>query len=124
MSSKNPNLQNIPVRPESKGDIRKAFVARDKYSIVSLDYSQIEFKLAGILADDKGLLKILNEGGDVHTRVANKMFGKKDISKDERNKAKAITYGILYGMGVSALQKNLTRNSEDKVTREESQKTL
>lgn len=107
MSSKNPNLQNIPVRSDRGGDIRKAFVAKEGHLLVSLDYSQIEFRVAGILAKDKELLEILESGKDVHTQVAEKMFKVSAVDKDQRNKAKTITYGILYGMGVNALRRNL-----------------
>lgn len=117
MSSQEPNLQNIPVKTELGRRIRDAFVASSGYKLVAFDYSQIELRLAAILSGDEKMIEIFKQGQDVHSGVASYMFGvpQEEITKEQRNKAKVINFGILYGMGVSALQKNL------KVDRKEAQ---
>ncbi len=117
MASQEPNIQNIPVKSELGRRIRDAFVAKDGCKLVSIDYSQIELRLAAILSGDEKLIEIFKNGEDVHSGVASYMFGipQDQITKEQRNKAKVINFGILYGMGVSALQKNL------KVERKEAQ---
>jgi DNA polymerase-1 len=108
-SSNNPNLQNIPVRSGYGHDIRRAFVAPKDTYFVACDYSQIELRVAAILSQDERLLKIFQEGKDVHAGVASFVFGvdEKDVTKDQRRKAKVINFGIIYGMGVVALKKSL-----------------
>jgi DNA polymerase I len=117
MASHDPNLQNIPVKTELGRRIRDAFVAEKGKKLVSFDYSQIELRLAAMLSEDPKLLEIFRNGEDVHAGVAMRVFGVKadDVTKGMRTKAKTINFGILYGMGVSALQKNL------KVDRKEAQ---
>ncbi len=108
-ASLNPNLQNIPIRTEAGRMIRKGMVAGDGNCLISLDYSQIELRIMAILSGDKELIKIFNEGIDVHTGVASRVFGvaPEEVTKEMRRRAKIINFGIIYGMGVSALQKNL-----------------
>ena len=117
MASHDPNLQNIPVKTELGRRIRDAFVAEKGKKLVSFDYSQIELRLAAMLSEDPKLLEIFRNGEDVHAGVAMRVFGVPagEITKLMRTKAKTINFGILYGMGVSALQKNL------KVDRKEAQ---
>lgn len=117
MASQEPGLQNIPIRSELGRRIRDAFVAKSGCKFVSVDYSQIELRLAAIMSGDEKLIEIFKNGEDVHAGVASYMFGipQDQITKEQRNKAKVINFGILYGMGVSALQKNL------KVERKEAQ---
>jgi DNA polymerase-1 len=117
MSSQEPNIQNIPVKSELGRRIRDAFVSKSGHKLVAIDYSQIELRLAAILSGDEKLIEIFKNGEDVHSGVASYMFGipQEEITKTQRNKAKVINFGILYGMGVSALQKNL------KVSRAEAQ---
>lgn len=114
MASQNPNLQNIPIRTEESKAIRKAFVASPGYSIVSIDYSQIELRIAAILSGDSNLVEIFNRGEDVHTGVAVRVFGVKpeEVTSEMRRKAKVINFGILYGMGVNALRGNLGEGTE------------
>ena len=100
MGSNNPNLQNIPIKSALGRAIRTAFVAEKGFKLLSLDYSQIELRLAAILSGDKKLIEIFKNGEDVHKAVAEKIG-------IERWQAKAINFGILYGMGVTALQANL-----------------
>ena len=109
MSSKDPNLQNIPARSEEGRAIRKAFVAEDGYSLVAIDYSQIELRIAAILSGDANLVDIFKRGEDVHKGVALRVFGvnEEDVTENMRRQAKVINFGILYGMGVNALRQNL-----------------
>ncbi len=109
MATTNPSLQNIPVKTEEGKLIRRAFVAGEGMSILSIDYSQIELRLAAMLSGDSKLTEIFNEGQDVHTAVAAQVFGvsEKEVTSDMRRRAKVINFGILYGMGVNALRQNL-----------------
>lgn len=122
MASRDPNLQNIPVRTEESKAIRKGFVAEEGYTIVSIDYSQIELRIAAILSGDEKMIEIFKNGEDVHSGVASRVFGvsQKDVTSDMRRKAKIINFGILYGMGVNALKANLGEGT----TREEAQEFL
>jgi DNA polymerase-1 len=109
LSSNEPNLQNIPVRTEFGRLIRGAFVAPPGHVILSADYSQIELRVLAHLAQDPELLEAFRSGGDVHARTAALVFGKPqaDVTPDERRAAKTINFGVLYGMGDSALAKQL-----------------
>ncbi len=122
MSTEKPGLQNIPVKTEESRAIRKAFIAAPGYSIVSIDYSQIELRIAAILSHDAKLVDIFKRGEDVHTGVAVRVFGvnAEEVTKEMRRKAKVINFGILYGMGVNALRANLGEGT----TREEAQEFL
>ena len=122
VSSKDPNLQNIPVRTDESKAIRKAFLAQDGWSIVSIDYSQIELRIAAILSGDQKLIEIFKNNEDVHSGVASRVFGvpQNEVTSDMRRKAKVINFGILYGMGVTALRGNLGEST----TREEAQEFL
>ncbi len=114
-SSNNPNLQNIPVKTEKGKNIRHAFVSEEGYSLVSFDYSQIELRIAALLSQDTFFIKTFQEGKDIHSAVAMKVFGvsEDDVTSDMRRKAKVINFGILYGMGVTALSQNLGSNRKD-----------
>ncbi len=109
LSSKNPNLQNIPVGTEKGKKIREAFIAEKGRVLMSFDYSQIELRIAAFLSGDEKLINAFKNGADIHTAVAAEVFGVKpaEVDKEQRRRAKVINFGILYGMGVSALQKNL-----------------
>ncbi|MEK7646326.1 MAG: DNA polymerase [Patescibacteria group bacterium] len=109
MASLDPNLQNIPVKSELGKAIRKAFVAEKGFALVSLDYSQIELRIAAFLSKDQTLIDIFKNGTDVHTSVASSVFKVPltEVTSDMRRKAKVINFGILYGMGVMALKQNL-----------------
>jgi DNA polymerase-1 len=109
MGSKDPNLQNIPVRTKESVAIRRAFVADDGFTMVGIDYSQIELRIAAIMSHDSKLVDIFNRGEDVHTGVAVRVFGVNadEVTSEMRRKAKVINFGILYGMGVNALRTNL-----------------
>lgn len=115
MASQNPNLQNIPIKSELGRAIRHAFVAAAGTTLVSFDYSQIELRLAAILSGDKGLMEIFKQGRDVHTEVAARVFGvsPQNVDYEQRRRAKVINFGILYGMGVNALQQSLGTARKD-----------
>jgi DNA polymerase I len=118
MASKDPGVQNIPIKTELGRAIRHAFVAKKGFKLCAFDYSQIELRIASILSGDEKLQEIFKSGEDVHTGVASQVFGVpiNEVTKDMRRKAKTINFGILYGMGVNALKTNLQS------TREEAQK--
>ncbi len=109
MASQNPGIQNIPIRTEEGRAIRKAFVAEKGFKLVSIDYSQIELRIAAFLSGDEKMIEIFKSGEDVHRGVASKVFGVKpeEVTADMRRRAKVINFGILYGMGVNALRTNL-----------------
>lgn len=109
MASENPNLQNIPIESDRGKRIRQAFISPKDSSLVSLDYSQIELRIAAILSGDKNLINIFKNGKDIHSAVAAQVFKvqEEEVTKEMRRQAKVINFGILYGMGVSALQANL-----------------
>jgi DNA polymerase-1 len=115
MSSENPNLQNIPHHSELGLRIRNAFVAEPEFSLVALDYSQIELRIAAFLSDDKELINIFKAGKDIHTAVAAAVFNVPldKVDREMRRRAKVINFGVMYGMGVSALQKNLGSDRKD-----------
>ena len=112
MSSKNPNIQNIPTRGEYGKKIRECFISRENSSLVSFDYSQIELRVAAIMSQDKKFLEIFINDKDIHSEVAKDIFGKEDAYT--RRKAKAINFGILYGMGATSLRKSLNEGSSEK----------
>jgi DNA polymerase I len=109
LSSADPNLQNIPVRTELGREIRAAFVAPPGHVILSADYSQIELRVLAHLSRDPELVDAFTSGGDVHQRTAALMFDKPrdEVTADERRAAKTINFGVIYGMGDSALAKQL-----------------
>lgn len=115
MASQNPGLQNIPIRTDRGRAIRHAFVPRDGFTLVGLDYSQIELRLAAILSGDEKLIEIFKSGRDVHTEVAAAVFKVKpeDVDREMRRRAKIINFGILYGMGVNALKTQLGTSAAD-----------
>ncbi len=118
MSSQDPNIQNIPIKSENGRRIRNAFVAAKNKRLLAFDYSQMELRLAAIFSDDEKLLESFRSGNDIHSSVASFVFKvpQNEVTKAMRAKAKTINFGILYGMGVVALQKNL------KTDRKEAQK--
>jgi len=109
LSSSDPNLQNIPIRTEEGRKIRQAFVARPGYRIVAADYSQIELRIMAHLSEDKGLLEAFAEGRDIHTATAAEVFGTslEKVTADQRRSAKAINFGLIYGMSAWGLARQL-----------------
>jgi DNA polymerase I len=122
MASRDPGLQNIPIRTNESRAIRRAFVAEAGFTMVSIDYSQIELRIAAILSGDQKMIEIFRRGEDVHTGVAVRVFGvsAEEVTSEMRRKAKVINFGILYGMGVNALRQNLGPDT----SREEAQSFL
>jgi DNA polymerase-1 len=109
LSSSDPNLQNIPIRTEEGRRIRQAFIAPPGYRIVAADYSQIELRIMAHLSADPGLLKAFKDGLDVHRATAAEVFevGLEEVSGDQRRKAKAINFGLIYGMSAFGLARQL-----------------
>jgi len=109
ISSTDPNLQNIPVRTEEGRRIRQAFIAPPGWKVMAADYSQIELRIMAHLSGDEGLLKAFHEGGDVHRATAAEVFGLKpeDVTANQRRAAKAINFGLMYGMSAFGLARQL-----------------
>ncbi|MDV6320261.1 DNA polymerase I [Chromohalobacter sp. HP20-39] len=109
LSSSDPNLQNIPIRTDEGRKIRQAFVARPGYRIVAADYSQIELRIMAHLSGDKGLLEAFAEGRDIHTATAAEVFGVAldAVNGEQRRSAKAINFGLIYGMSAWGLGRQL-----------------
>jgi DNA polymerase-1 len=109
LSSSDPNLQNIPVRTEDGRKIREAFIAPPGRKILSFDYSQIELRIMAHLSDDAGLLAAFGSGQDVHRATAAEVFGVPlaEVSADQRRAAKAINFGLMYGMSAFGLARQL-----------------
>jgi len=109
LSSSDPNLQNIPIRTEEGRKIRQAFIARPGYRIVAADYSQIELRIMAHLSEDRGLLDAFAEGRDIHAATAAEVFGVplEKVSGDQRRSAKAINFGLIYGMSAWGLGRQL-----------------
>ena len=109
LSSSEPNLQNIPIRTEEGRRIRKAFIAPARFTLVAADYSQIELRIMAHLSKDSGLLSAFNEDKDVHTATAAEVFevDQSAVSGEQRREAKAINFGLIYGMSAFGLAKQL-----------------
>ncbi len=109
MACADPNLQNIPVKDERGRAIRRGFVAPAGKKLLALDYSQVELRLAAILSGEEKLTTAFRDGRDIHAEVASQTFGKPaaEVTKEDRRRAKVINFGILYGMGVTALARQL-----------------
>ena len=109
LSSKDPNLQNIPIRGEEGGEIRKAFIAPKGKIILGADYSQIELRIMAHLANDPGLKKAFTEGLDIHALTASKIFKipVQEVTKQQRNVGKTMNFATLYGQGPHALSRQL-----------------
>ena len=105
LSSSNPNLQNIPIRTEFSRQIRKAFIPKDNWLLVSADYSQIELRILTNLSQEPVLLEAYQNGQDVHKVTAKLLFDKEDITPEERNLGKIINFGVIYGMGAKRFAK-------------------
>lgn len=110
LSSTDPNLQNIPIRTEEGRRVRKAFIARPGFKIVAADYSQIELRIMAHLSGDKGLLDAFAQGKDIHKATAAEVFSVPldKVTADQRRSAKAINFGLIYGMSAFGLSRQLS----------------
>lgn len=116
LSSNNPNLQNIPIRTEDGEKIRKTFISKSGYSFIGADYSQIELRILAEYANVSKFIENFNNGLDIHTETAKKVFNTNEITKEMRRIAKAINFSIVYGTTSFGLAKRLnTSNSEAKI---------
>ncbi|WP_419769831.1 MAG: DNA polymerase I [Candidatus Marinarcus sp.] len=106
LSSKNPNLQNIPVKSEAGKAIRNGFIASENKILIGIDYSQIELRLLAHFSKDKALVEAFQKGLDIHMQTAIKIFGEEEAAS-KRNIAKSINFGLLYGMGSKKLGETL-----------------
>ncbi|MBE1300368.1 MAG: DNA polymerase I [Alteromonadaceae bacterium] len=109
LSSTDPNLQNIPIKNEAGRSIRKAFIAPEGYKLVAADYSQIELRIMAHLSGDKGLLNAFSQGQDIHKATAAEVFSVplEEVTVEQRRKAKAINFGLIYGMSAFGLSRQL-----------------
>lgn len=109
ISSTDPNLQNIPVRTEEGRRIRQAFIAPEGWRVMAADYSQIELRIMAHLSGDEGLLRAFHEGGDIHRATAAEVFGLEPdaVTSNQRRAAKAINFGLMYGMSAFGLARQL-----------------
>lgn len=117
LSSSDPNLQNIPVRTQEGKIIRRAFIAKPNYRLVSADYSQVELRIMAHLSEDPRLIDAFLNHQDIHQATASEIFGvsMKEVSAEQRRQAKAINFGLIYGMSAFGLAKQLN------ITRQEAQ---
>lgn len=109
LSSSDPNLQNIPIRNEEGRRIRQAFIAREGFTVVASDYSQIELRIMAHLSQDQGLINAFTQGKDIHRSTAAEIFGVAldEVTSEQRRNAKAINFGLIYGMSAFGLSRQL-----------------
>jgi len=118
LSSKNPNLQNIPTRSKLGRRVREGFIAEGGYRLLSIDYSQIELRFLAHYSKDSTLIDSFERGVDIHTLTASKLFGD-ELAEEKRYFAKSINFGILYGMGANKLsgELNISKRRLERLSR-------
>lgn len=122
LSSDNPNMQNIPIKTELGRELRKVFIPTDGFTFIDADYSQIELRLLAIISKDEKLIKAYSKGNDVHTITASEVFGVPidKVTSNLRRKAKAVNFGIIYGMSSFGLSEDLhidTKEARDYINK-------
>lgn len=115
LSSENPNLQNIPIKTDIGREFRKVFIPRDEYIFVDADYSQIELRVLAIMSNDSTLIEAYNTGVDVHTVTASQVFNVPidKVTDDLRRRAKAVNFGLIYGMSAYGLSEDLSIDTHE-----------
>lgn len=113
LSSIEPNLQNIPIRYKEGREIRKVFIPQKGNKLLAADYSQIELRVLAHMADEKVLIKAFNNNEDIHTKTAQKIFQKEEISSLERRQAKAVNFGIIYGQSAWGLSEEINIGAKE-----------
>lgn len=115
LSSVEPNLQNIPIRQEIGGKIREFFTAEDEYMIIDADYSQIELRMLADISKDQTMIDAFNSNEDIHTITASKVFNVRpeEVTPELRRRAKAVNFGIVYGISEYGLAKNINSSSKE-----------
>ncbi len=115
LSSADPNLQNIPIRTKMGREMRRSFVAKEGYTLVDADYSQIELRLLAHIADDYNMKEAFISGSDIHRKTAAAVFGvsEEDVTEEMRKKAKAVNFGIVYGIGGFSLAKDIGTTTQE-----------
>ena len=115
LASSNPNLQNIPIKSEEGKEIRKAFIAEKKNVLISADYNQIEMRILADLADVKELKKAFKNNDDIHSLTASQVFNVplNNVNENQRRKAKAINFGIIYGITQYGLAKQISVSNQE-----------
>lgn len=107
LSSLDPNLQNIPIRSEEGRKIRKLFIPKENHYLLGADYSQIELRVLADMADVKSLIEAFNQKIDIHTKTAQDVFHVTEVTSDQRRAAKAVNFGIIYGIGAWSLSEDI-----------------
>jgi DNA polymerase I len=116
LSSLEPNLQNIPIRTDEGREIRKLFIAKDHHLLLGADYSQIELRVLADYADVKGLIKAFNDDVDIHTKTAMEVFNTEEVTAEQRRAAKAVNFGIIYGIGAWSLSEDIHVSKQEAQT--------
>jgi DNA polymerase-1 len=117
LASSNPNIQNIPIRTELGREVRRAFVTEEGWRLLSADYSQVELRVMAHLSGDEKLIEAFRDGEDIHTRTAAEVFevDPGEVASEQRRAAKAINFGILYGMGAQSLSQQIDTTYQEAV---------
>ncbi len=113
LSSIEPNLQNIPIRYKEGREIRKVFIPKNGNTLLAADYSQIELRVLAHMAEEQVLISAFNNNEDIHTKTAQKIFGKEEISSLERRQAKAVNFGIIYGQSAWGLSEEINIGAKE-----------